>query len=96
MILEPCQTPTDLLRREMSKAQTYHEWRALATELDRLLGNDKWKKNPKAKDYDHRLIASRLGHLRALEAEDDLPARMFFLRAGWRPLSRHYRTNTEM
>lgn len=96
MILEPCQTPTDLLRREMSKAQTYHEWRALATELDRLLGNDTWKKNPKANDYDHRLIASRLDHLRALEAEDDLPARMFFLRAGLRSLPRHHRTDPEI
>ena len=36
----------------------------------------------KSKDYDHKLIAARLDHLRALGAEQDIPAQMFFIRTG--------------
>lgn len=66
----------------MRKARTYQEWRALALELDHVLGNDKWKRNARDRHYDYCLIASRLNHLRALEAEEDVPTRMFFIRAG--------------
>lgn len=39
----PCMSRVEIIRRQMSKARTFEEWRALAAELDRWTGNNKLK-----------------------------------------------------
>ena len=48
----------------------------------RLEGNEKWKANPRSDDYDHRMLNSRLSHLRSLAGPQEASNVMFILRSG--------------
>jgi TAG lipase/steryl ester hydrolase/phospholipase A2/LPA acyltransferase len=46
-----------------TQAETYSEWKAAATELDALEGNDPWKEEDDSPEYDAALVAARLREL---------------------------------
>jgi hypothetical protein len=48
--------------------------------LDRILGNDKWKKEQVSPDYEYELIGDRLLQLRAARQSGDLGMMVFILR----------------
>ncbi|CAO3617572.1 unnamed protein product [Cunninghamella echinulata] len=74
--------PESKVSRQLSNATTYDEWCDKAHELDRLLRNDKWKKQPKSKLYDYKLISSRLDHLRNAREANDAKTMTYILRGG--------------
>lgn len=67
--------------------KTYHEWLKYATKADSLEGMDIWRTVEDSKDFDVKLIRSRLDSLKSsLQSFDDSPEdlgqAMFLLRAG--------------
>ncbi|TPX31054.1 hypothetical protein SmJEL517_g05512 [Synchytrium microbalum] len=72
----------EVLREQLRLADSYEEWKAAASELDILLGNDKWALVPESKEYDHRLIAIRLHVLQEARAKNDVDAMIYYLRSG--------------
>jgi len=61
-----------------SQATTLEEWRAAASELDQLEGNNRWKDEPFSSDYNADLIKARLRQLDDARISCD-PDRMLFL-----------------
>ena len=45
----------------MAEAASYQQWREAAEALDRLDGKERWREAPESPDYDHKLLASRVG-----------------------------------
>ncbi|HVT37245.1 MAG TPA: DUF3336 domain-containing protein [Nevskiaceae bacterium] len=68
--------------REMEHAVTYAAWRDAAAELDRREGLDDWKADEISKDYDWRLIRSRLRQIRQYRQENDVARLVYHLRQG--------------
>ncbi|KAH7406083.1 acyl transferase/acyl hydrolase/lysophospholipase [Phaeosphaeria sp. MPI-PUGE-AT-0046c] len=52
-----------ILYLRMKNAETYSEWKAAATELDALEGNNPWKEEDDSPEYDAALVAARLREL---------------------------------
>jgi TAG lipase / lysophosphatidylethanolamine acyltransferase len=76
------QTHEDVLKIRLQDASNYEEWHETARQLDIVLGNDRWRNNPVSPDYDYKLIAARLRHLRLARENDDIPTMVYRLRAG--------------
>ncbi|ORZ40019.1 hypothetical protein BCR44DRAFT_115525, partial [Catenaria anguillulae PL171] len=72
----------DKLRHQLSLCNTYPQWRTVAQQLDRALGNDNWKADPESSEYDHRLIHNRLSKLRNDRLAGDVISSMYSLRSG--------------
>ncbi len=73
----------DRLRQRLGKASSHAEWLATAGLLDAHLASDAWRAAEESTEYDYKLIAGRLAHLRSIkDDEEGLPSRMFFIRAG--------------
>lgn len=78
------------LRKALSEATKYDDWKSLAYELDeyqyllkvRATGKEKWKSNPKSHYYDYKLIQTRTDHIKTLSESGDISSTMFLLRAG--------------
>ena len=63
----------DRLRKALRKQDSYEGWVKAAQELDRHLGNDKWKEDEEGSYYDWKMIKQVLRQLRDLrkKAEED-------------------------
>ncbi|KAJ1506212.1 hypothetical protein HMI54_004883 [Coelomomyces lativittatus] len=70
------------LRKALDSANTYDEWKDVAQELDKILGNDAWKEQPLCQDYDYKLIHFRLAKLLQLRQKDDVLNLIHHLRSG--------------
>jgi TAG lipase/steryl ester hydrolase/phospholipase A2/LPA acyltransferase len=68
------------------QAETYDEWKAAATELDALEGNDPWKEQDDSPEYDAALVAARLAELDDARVSCDARRIHFQLRTS---LTRH-------
>lgn len=62
------------------QAETYDEWRAAATELDVLEGNETWKEQDESPEYDAALVANRLRELDEARLDCDVPRILFLIR----------------
>ncbi|KAL7748861.1 triacylglycerol lipase [Sorochytrium milnesiophthora] len=85
--LLPPATPTDVqsvpaLSQRLDTATSYQEWGKIAQELDKLMGNETWKRRAASRDYDYRLIQFRLNKLRHWRKMTDVISLMQDLRSG--------------
>ncbi|KAF2022198.1 patatin-domain-containing protein [Aaosphaeria arxii CBS 175.79] len=69
-----------LLNLHLRNAETYEEWKAAATELDTLEGNDAWKSEDESLEYDAALVAARLRQLDEAQLSCDVPKMLFLVR----------------
>lgn len=67
---------------DLYKAADYSTWRDIATELDRLEGNDAWKQDDTSDDFDHLLIKERLAQMRELRRSADVRPLVYMLHEG--------------
>lgn len=73
---------TRQLRRELSEAQTYEQWREVAEDVDRHTGAWEWRAIDRSEDYDYKLVRARTAELRRLRAENRADALLHELRQG--------------
>jgi TAG lipase/steryl ester hydrolase/phospholipase A2/LPA acyltransferase len=64
----------------LTQAETYHEWKAAATDLDILEGNNAWKDEDESPEYDAALVAARLRELDDARLSCDVKKMMFLMR----------------
>lgn len=69
-----------LLLLRLQSAQSFEEWRASASELDRLEGNDAWKLEDECAEYDVKLVQARLEQLEQARANGDADRMLFLMR----------------
>ncbi|KAF2876954.1 acyl transferase/acyl hydrolase/lysophospholipase [Massariosphaeria phaeospora] len=69
-----------VLYLHMSNAETCDEWKAAATELDILEGNDAWKLEDESLEYDAALVATRLQQLDEARISCDVKRMLFLIR----------------
>lgn len=62
------------------QAETYNEWKAAATELDILEGNNAWKDEDESSEYDAALVAARLHELDDARLSCDVKRMLFLIR----------------
>ncbi|KAF2501311.1 patatin-domain-containing protein [Lophium mytilinum] len=70
----------EILYLRMREAETYDEWRAAATELDVLEGNDAWKDEHESLEYDYALVEARLKQLDDARLNCDVKRMLFLIR----------------
>lgn len=70
------------LNRSMEHAADYRSWREAAETLDELEGADAWRAKDESRDYNWRLIKSRLEEVRQLREAKDVPKLVFWLHEG--------------
>jgi hypothetical protein len=70
---------TAALELELLRAQTYKEWLVTANAIDRMSGNDGWRRSVESPDYDSRLVTSMLGQIRAARKGEQTQELMFLL-----------------
>lgn len=71
-----------MLERRLGQVVSLEQYDDIAYQLDVLLGNDIWRQNPKSRNYDYRLISSRLGQLITARTEGDIFTLIDLLRSG--------------
>ncbi|EMD00819.1 hypothetical protein BAUCODRAFT_144428 [Baudoinia panamericana UAMH 10762] len=59
-LLLPRKSAKQVLLDRLERARSFEEWLNLAVDIDEVLGNDIWRRNPESRLYDHRLIYNRL------------------------------------
>ncbi|KAL8702797.1 MAG: hypothetical protein Q9201_004037 [Fulgogasparrea decipioides] len=69
-----------LLYLKLQQATTSTEWKASATELDRLEGNNDWKAIDQSPDYDAALVLARLKQLDEARISCDVGRMLFLVR----------------
>lgn len=69
-----------ILSARLQHAQTWHQWDRAAHELDELEGNEDWKRDNSAGDYDPDLIQERLEALDQARINCDLRAMLHLIR----------------
>lgn len=69
-------------RRRMREARSYEAWKAAAIAEDERTGAARWKAEERSRRYDYKVIRARLGELRALRADGDPHALLFYLNEG--------------
>jgi TAG lipase/lysophosphatidylethanolamine acyltransferase len=84
--------PVERLRDELDNAQTWEEYEDIAYQLDayilddatdkRALGNDLWRQNPVNRQYDYKLIHSRLQSLIEAQESGDVQGLIYIIRSG--------------
>lgn len=62
------------------QAESYDEWKAAATQLDILEGNETWKNEDDSPDYDAALVAARLKELDEARMSCDVKKMLFLIR----------------
>ena len=62
------------------QADSYEDWKAAATELDVLEGNDAWKAEDACPEYDSALVAARLRQLDEARISCDVKKMLFLIR----------------
>lgn len=62
------------------QAESYDEWKAAATELDVLEGNESWKEEDDSPEYDAELVAARLSELDNARVSCDVKKMLFLIR----------------
>lgn len=62
------------------KARTYDEWRACASELDELEGNNAWKRTAESDEYDYWLVRERMKELEDARISCDVNRMLFLVR----------------
>lgn len=81
MYVSPAVQPVRrLVTSPRPQAATYDDWRAAASELDRLEGNDAWKAEPSSPEYDVALVAARLQQLDDARISCDVGRMLFLVR----------------
>ncbi len=70
------------LRLKMKKAITYDEWAVWAEELDRVVGNDKWKQEKSSPYFEWRLIEKKTHNFNQLMQANNVEDLMWHLRKG--------------
>lgn len=63
-----------------TQSETYDEWKAAATELDALEGNDAWKLEDYSSEYNAALVQARLDQLDAARLSCDVKRMLFLVR----------------
>lgn len=63
-----------------SQAETYNEWKAAATDLDVLEGNNAWKDEDESPEYNAALVAARLKELDDARLNCDVKKMLFLIR----------------
>ncbi|KAF1834489.1 patatin-domain-containing protein [Decorospora gaudefroyi] len=69
-----------ILYLRMKDAETYDEWKAAATELDILEGNEAWKEEDDTPEYNVDLVATRLQELDDARMSCDVGRMLFLIR----------------
>ncbi|KAF3004090.1 hypothetical protein E8E13_003529 [Curvularia kusanoi] len=69
-----------ILYLRMKNAETYTEWKAAATDLDILEGNNSWKDEDYSPEYDAALVAARLRELDEARLNCDVRKMLFLIR----------------
>ncbi|KAF1841681.1 triacylglycerol lipase [Cucurbitaria berberidis CBS 394.84] len=69
-----------ILYLRMKDAESYDEWKAAATELDVLEGNEAWKEQHDSPEYDAALVAARLRELDHARLDCDVRRMLFLIR----------------
>lgn len=62
------------------QAASYDDWKAAATELDTLEGNDAWKLEDESSEYDAELVRARLEQLEEARLSCDVKRMLFLVR----------------
>lgn len=62
------------------QAETYDEWKAAATELDMLEGNESWKDQDDSTEYNAELVTARLRELDDARTSCDVKRMLFLIR----------------
>jgi TAG lipase/steryl ester hydrolase/phospholipase A2/LPA acyltransferase len=62
------------------QAETYHEWKAAAIDLDILEGNNAWKDEDESPEYNAALVAARLRELDEARLDCDVRKMLFLIR----------------
>ncbi len=66
----------------MERCTDLSSWKKLNRQLDEIEGNDKWKLKEISREYDYKLIKSRLNNLKIISESEEISSMMFLLRAG--------------
>lgn len=66
----------------MERCTDLNSWKELNRQLDEIEGNDKWKLKEISREYDYKLIKSRLNNLKIISESEGISSIMFLLRAG--------------
>ncbi|KAF2735145.1 patatin-domain-containing protein [Polyplosphaeria fusca] len=69
-----------LLYLRMKNAESFEVWKAAATELDTLEGNDLWKNEDYSEQYNFELVAARLKELDDARLSCDVKRMLFLIR----------------
>lgn len=70
------------LKGEIARTRDLKRWKELNKKLDELEGNVKWKIKEISREYDYKLIRSRLNNLKIISQSEGISSMMFLLRAG--------------
>ncbi|KAJ0394490.1 hypothetical protein P43SY_009535 [Pythium insidiosum] len=70
------------LSRLLEQAKTFQERQAIAGELDKIEGKDKWRENPESSLYLYERVINKTQMYKRLQLENDVMGLMFALRAG--------------
>lgn len=70
------------LHKELSQADSYAAWSAIAREIDRVGGGEDWKEDDDSQDFDCELIRSRLQQVRWLRQTGERAKLVHHLRQG--------------
>ena len=71
------------LTYELIQATNYEDWKASATELDELEGNNEWKAVVESPDYDCKLVEARLRQLEEARISCDVGRMLFLVRTAF-------------
>lgn len=70
------------MKGEIERCTDLTAWKELNRQLDEIEGNDKWKCGEISREYDYKLIKSRLNNLKIISESEGISSMMFLLRAG--------------
>ncbi|TYZ65836.1 hypothetical protein PybrP1_008083 [[Pythium] brassicae (nom. inval.)] len=70
------------LRRQLEAANSFQERQAIAGELDKIDGKDKWREDPASGLFLYDRVINKTQMYKRLQLENDVPGTMFALRAG--------------
>ncbi|GLE03090.1 hypothetical protein PINS_up011969 [Pythium insidiosum] len=70
------------LSRLLEQAKSFQERQAIAGELDKIEGKDKWRENPESSLYLYERVINKTQMYKRLQLENDVMGLMFALRAG--------------
>ncbi|KAF1335984.1 Patatin-like phospholipase, partial [Globisporangium splendens] len=70
------------LRKQLENARTFQERQAIAGELDKVEGKDKWREDPASGLFLYERVMNKTQMYKRLQFENDVMGTMFALRAG--------------